>query len=725
MFDGFLLKIVSCALFLNNINNSNMGIMSFLRERAGFIIVAVIGISLVAFLVGDVVRYGGSFFRDDRNMLGEVGGEKIAYDRFNTQVDQQTAQFKQQSGQSTLNPQMAAYVQETVWNQMVAQQILTKEVDRVGLTIGEDETHAMEQGENPNPQIVQAFTDPKTGQFDRAGLGNFLQYLQTAKADDPKKLQWYAFIEQITDQKLSEKYVSLVTNGLYVNSLEAKDDYEAKNKLANFKYVTFDYASVPDNKITVTDDDYKSYYDDHKSEFNNQRELRTFDYVSINASPSKADTDAIKKQADKLAADFKTAANDSLFVQINAETKAPLIYQHKGKMEPKLDSVMFNAANGFVYGPYLSNGSYKIAKLVDSKTEPDSVKARHILIDDKTIGVEKATAKADSLKKLIEGGKSFADLANTFSIDKNSAVKGGDLGTFARGAMIPVFEDAVFSGKKGDLKIVTSQLGVHLIEIEDQKGLSKVAKVAIVDIPLKASSATQTAAYSKAQGFLGNLTKDNLSVLAKKDGYKVNTATDITGTAATIPGIEAARDIVRWAFNAEKGDLSDKVYITGDQYIIAQLTQIKPKGILPLDLVKKQIAQAVKNKVKGKLLTDKLNAALNGASSIDQVAQKSGGKVVPVQNIVFANPVLPGAQAEYKLIGTVFGSHPNKLSKSIEGAQGVYVFTLDSFTNPAPLTNATREREQLGQALIQRADSQIFDALKDKANVKDYRAKFL
>ena len=702
-----------------------MGIMSFLRNRAGIIIVAVIGLSLVAFLVGDVVRYGGSFFRDDRNMLGEVGGDKIAYDKFNNQVEQQTAQFKQQSGQSTLNPQMAAYVQETVWNQMVAQQILMKEVDRVGLTVGGDETKAMVQGENPNPQIVQAFGDPKTGQVDRTKLNNFLGNLQTAKADDPMKAQWDAFVIQMTDQKLSEKYVSLVTNGLYVNSLEAKDDYEAKNKLANFKYVSLDYASVPDNKITVTDDDYKNYYDDHKSEFNNQRELRTFNYVSINAAPSKADTDAIKKQADKLAADFKTATNDSLFVQINAETKAQLIYQHKGKMEPMVDSVMFSAPNGFVYGPYLSNGSFKIAKLVDSRTGPDSVKARHILIDDKTIGVQKALAKADSLKKLIEGGKSFADLANTFSIDKNSAVKGGDLGTFGRGAMIPVFEDAVFDGKKGDLKIVTSQFGVHLIEIEDQKGSSKVAKIAIVDVPLKASSATQTAAYSKAQGFLANLTKDDFNQEAKKDGYKVNTATDVNGTAAVIPGIENAHDIVKWAFNAENGDFSDKVYVTGNQYVIAQLTQIKPKGTLSLNMVKKQIAQAVKNKVKGKYLDDKLNAALTGASSIDQVAQKAGSKVVPVQNIVFANPVLPGAQAEYKLIGTIFGSQPNKLSKPVDGAQAVYVFTLDSFTNPPPLTSNAREKDQLTQSMLQRADSQIFDALKDKANVKDYRAKFL
>jgi peptidyl-prolyl cis-trans isomerase D len=376
-------------------------------------------------------------------------------------------------------------------------------------------------------------------------------------------------------------------------------------------------------------------------------------------------------------------------------------------------------------GLFFRNGKYKIAKLVDAHEEPDSVKARHILIDESVIGHEKALAKADSLKKLIEGGKSFADLANLYSTDKGSAVKGGDLGTFGRNVMVGPFDDAVFEGKKGDLKIVTTQFGVHLIQIEDQKGSSKVAKIGIVDLPLKASSQTETIVYSKAQTFLASLTKDNFDQQAKKDGLVKKTAADVIGTASSVLGIENAREIVRWAFGAEKGDFTDKVYIAGDQYVVAHLVQIKKKGTLPLEDVKKQIEPMVKNRVKGKLLSDKLQAALNGSASIEQVAQKAGAKVLPIQNIVFANPVIPGSSAEYTLVGTVFGSQPNKLSKPVEGTQGVYVFVVNNFTNPAPLANAVREKQQLGQALLQRADSEIFDALKDKANVKDYRAKFL
>jgi peptidyl-prolyl cis-trans isomerase D len=698
--------------------------MGYLRERMGKILAIVIGLALFAFIIGEVVKSGSSFFQDNANEIGEVNGKTIAYADFNKRLEQSTQQFKQQSGQE-ITPQINNYLQESTWSQILTQELLNKEMEKVGIVVGDAESQAMVNGNTPDPQIARQFADEKTGGFDKSKLNNFLQYLQSPKADATQVTAWNDFLAQLIVAKKQEKYMALISNGLYVNSLDAKDDYMAKNKLVNFKYSTLAYSSIPDSKIKLTDADYSEYYNEHKSEFKNAQDLRSFEYVSFNAAPSKEDSAAVKTQADKMAESFKATSNDSLFVQINSETKAPIVYVRKGQLEPKLDSVMFAAEKGFMYGPYFSNGSYKVAKLIDSRVGPDSVKARHILLNPATEGgIDKAVAKADSIRKLVAGGKSFAELARTFSID-GSAQKGGDLGTFGRGAMIPAFEDVAFNGKPGDLKVVTTQFGVHLIEIESQKGSSKVVKVAIVDKLLQASSKTQAAVYSKAQSFLGGLDKDNFDAQAKKAGLTVKNADDVTGTAAALPGLDNAREIVKWAFKADKGDFSDQVFAVGDQYVIARVSAIKPKGILSLDDVKKQIEPAVKNLVKGKELIAKYNSALNGSSTIDQVAQKAGSSVTPVQNIVFANPVIPGAAAEYKLIGTVFGSAPNKVSKPIEGQTGVYVFVVDSFVNPAQLTNAVREKQTLSQALLQRASGQVIDALKDKANVKDNRAKFL
>jgi peptidyl-prolyl cis-trans isomerase D len=695
--------------------------MSYLRERMGKILAIVIGLALFAFIVGEVARSGGSFMRDSRNEVGEISGEKVQYDEFSKRLDQNTKNFLAQSGQSP-TPQITAYLQESTWNNFISEIIVKKEVDKLGMMVGVDETKSMISGNNPNQQIVQAFGDPKTGQVDKGRLNQFLGNISAAKDTDRMKIQWNDFVYQMVQAKKTEKYLTMVHNGLYVNSLEAKDDYEAKNKLVNFKYAELNYASLPDNKVTLTDDDYSSYYNDHKAKFKNAAELRSFQYVSFNAAPSKDDTAAVKTEIDKLAGQFKTTTSDSLFVQVNAETKAPLMYQRKGQLEHKLDSVMFAAEKGTVYGPFLNNGSYKIAKLVDTRVGPDSVKASHILLNPATEGgMDKAKAKADSIRKLLAGGASMADLAKKYSSDKGSAEKGGELGTFGRGAMVPAFEDAVFDGKKGDIKVVTTQFGVHIIQITDQKGSSKVVKVAIVDKPVQPSNKTQSAAYAKAQAFMAALTKDNFTTEAQKQALTVRKADDVNGVAAALPGLDNAREIVRWAFKADKGDVTDQVFTVGNQYVVPQLTEVKPEGTLSLDAVKKQIEPEVRRLAKGKILA----AKFDGATSIDAAAQKAGTKAVPVQNIVFANPVIPGQAAEYKVVGTVFGMQPNKLSKPIIGDSGVFIVSVDSFVNPAPLTNAVRQKQTLGQTLMQRADNDIFGALKDKANVKDYRAKLL
>lgn len=132
----------------------------------------------------------------------------------------------------------------------------------------------------------------------------------------------------------------------------------------------------------------------------------------------------------------------------------------------------------------------------------------------------------------------------------------------------------------------------------------------------------------------------------------------------------------------------------------------------------------VRNQVKARMLSEKIEKALAGASSIQQVASKLGRPVQPVQNVVFANPIIPGVAQENKVVGTVFGLEPRKLSKVIEGEQGVYLVQVNGFTNPAPLTNTFSQKQQMSQTIDQRAQGQVLDVLRDKADIKDYRLKF-
>lgn len=700
-----------------------MGLMTFLRNRAGIIIVVIIGLAIVAFLLGDVIRFGTPFWASHQNEVGSIDGESISYTDFNNQVEQSINNMRQQMG-GNMSPQMTAYAVEDAWNQNLRRLLLDKELERIGLGVGKNELQDMVTGKNPSPMIAQNFGNPQTGEIDRNQLNQFLTNVAKEPANSELSRQWGTFLEAMRDSRLQQKYNNLIQNSVYVTSLEANEDYNQRNKIANFSYVLLDYASIPDKDVKLTDADYQNYYNEHKAAFKNQMETRSFDYVVFNAQPTAQDTALAKETITKLTEELAKSTNDSLFAVSNSEQKRPVSYIKKGTLSPALDSLVFNAAIGSTVGPVYANGVYESAKVLDARNSPDSVTARHILLNPATEGgVDKAMVKADSIKNLILKGSNFAALAVEFGTD-GTKDNGGELGTFARGSMIPAFENAVFDAKPGDVMVLNTQYGVHVIKVDAQKGMSKVVKAAIIDKSVSSSNETLRTAYSKASDFFGKASGQNFAEEAKKAGLTVEHADNITPMQGYLPNLETPREVIKWAFNAKKGDLTDKVYELDNQYVVAKLTSIRPKGQLSLEDVKKEIEPAVLNKAKAMKLEQKLNDALQGAKSIDQLAQKVGKTPKAEQNIVFANPVLPGVAQENKVVGTVFGLQPKQLSKPIEGNQGVYVVQVSDFVNPPALDKVDQQKQQVRQQLRQRASNQSFQALLDKADIKDNRVRF-
>lgn len=694
-----------------------MGVMTFMRTKMGYFLVGGIAVVLALFVLEPLLTQG-NMLASSRNVVGSIDGQDIKYEEFSPKVEQSIAQFKQQYG-GNMNPQMQAMAVDQAWQAEIANTVLTKEYNRLGLTVSGDELFDLLQGNNPSPLIVQYFGDPKTGQVNRAGVISSLK----AQSKDPQlKQQWDLLQIEIEKQALQQKYTSLVRNSVYVTSLEAADDYSNKNKLASFKYVDLPYSSILDADVKLTDADYQAYFDANKKRFEYPAETRGFEYVSFSFLPTAADTAAVKAQVDKLAADFKVTANDSLFAANNSDVKVPFTYITKGKLDPAVEAAVFNYPVGTYYGPTLTGDSYKLVKVVGAKTSPDSVKASHILIDPAKVGGEAVAMKlADSLKAVIQKGGSMADLAKKYSVD-GSKDTGGDLGTFARGTMVKPFEDAAFDGQTGDVKVVKSQFGIHVIKIVKQIGSAKVVKLAYIEKSLVPSQKTRDAAYKKASAFLSEVNGDNFNAVAKKSGYTVALADKVTATQGFAPGLDNPRQLIRDAYEAKKNDVLAQVYNMDNGFVVAHLTNIKPKGQLTMADVKTEIQPAVMNAVKAKMLTEKMNKAMAG--NIDQLAQKLGKTAMPVQNIVFANPILPGLAQENKVIGAVFGAQVGKLSKVIEGDKGVYVFVVDGFANPAPMGNTFKQKETIMLGVAQRALGGAFQALQDKSEIKDNRVKF-
>ena len=702
-----------------------MGLMNYLRNRAGVVIVVFIGFAIFAFLLGDVINYGTPFWARHQNQVGSINGEAIDINDFNAQVDQTTEMFRQQMGGGSLNPQMKSYAVQQVWGQYLNRELLRNEVERIGLTVGKAELNDLVQGDNPSMQIQQAFGNPQTGQFDRGQLNNFISQIGTLPPGHEAHAQWNALLQSVRDERLSAKYTNLVNNSIYVTTLEANQEYSQRNKLANFDYVLLDYESTPDSAVTLSEQDYQEYYNENKGVFINEEETRNLEYVVFDASPTGQDTARVQATIDELKAQLAESTTDSLFAAVNSETKYPYIFRKQGEFSPALDTLVFSAPVGTTVGPVLSNGRFEIAKIVDSKVGPDSVKASHILLNPATEGgLDNARAKADSIKRLIEQGDSFAALAVQFSVDEGSKINGGELGTFGRGMMVPAFENAAFDGKKGEVVIANSQFGIHIIKIEDQIGSSRVVKAAIIDKQITSGKETMNAAYNKATQFFGALDKNNFEEVATEQNVPVLKADNITAMETMLTNTEVPRELIRWAFEADKGDHSDKIYESNTHYVVARVTGIHEKGQLPLEAVKSEIEPIVRNRVKAKKLIAQVNEAANGASSLAQIGEKLGKTPVSAENIVFANPVIPGVAQENAVVGTVFGLQPKQPSKPIRGSQGVYVVEVTGFVNPEAPSDLSVQKKQLEQAQAQRTWSRVFQALQKKADIVDNRARF-
>lgn len=699
--------------------------MNYLRNRAGVVIVGFIGFAIVAFLLGDIINYGTPFWARHQNQVGSINGEAIDINAFNAQVDQTSEMFRQQMGGGNLSPQMKSWAVQQVWSQYLNRELMKGEVDHIGLSVGKTELNDLVQGDNPSMQIQQAFRNPQTGMFDRDQLNTFISQVNTLPQGHEAHGQWEALLQSIIDERLSTKYTNLVNNSIYVTSLEANDAYSQRNKLANFEYVLLDYQSVPDSAVTLTEQDYQAYYNENKGVFNNPEETRSLEYVVFDASPTAQDTARVQTTVEELKAQLAETKTDSLFAAVNSDTKYPYIFRKQGELGPALDTLVFGAPVGTTVGPVLANGRFEIAKVVESLVGPDSVKASHILLNPATEGgTDKAAAKADSIKGLIEKGESFAALAIQFSVDEGSKINGGELGTFGRGMMVPAFEEAAFDAKIGEVVVATSQFGIHIIKVEDQIGSSRFVKAAIIDKQINSGRETLEAAYRQATQFFGEIGNSDFDEAASQQGLSVLKADEVTAMETNLMGTEVPRELVRWAFDADKGDVTDKIHESENHYIVAKLTDIHKKGQLPLESVKNDIEDVVRKRVKAKQLIAQAETAANGATSLAQIGQKLSKTPVLAENIVFANPVIPGVAQENTVVGTVFGLQPKQPSKPIRGTQGVYVVEVTGFVNPEAPTDLTAQKQQLSQSLSQRIWSLAFQALQDKADVVDNRARF-
>ena len=706
-----------------------MATLQTIRTRAGLLIAIVIGISLAAFVLGDLLQSGTSIFQKNQMEVGEINGEAIQYPDFQRQVEELGEIYKQNTQQSQLDENSWVQVREQTWQNAVQKIVMSDVYKDLGIEVTSDELFDMLQGANLHPIIQQLFRDQNTGQVDRGAVVNFLKQLETSVAPE-QKAYWLYLEKQIVDERTQTKYSNMVGKGLYVTTAEAKESLTAGNKQVNFDYIALLHNSVSDSAVTVTEKDLKAYYDAHKKDFK-QEKIREIEYITFTVKPSAADYKDAEKWITDIKTDFTNATNNVQFVNSNSDVSFDGTWYKKESLPATVGTWIFDEAAqvGATFGPYFENDTYTLAKLDSMAMMPDSVQARHILLKPNSQEeVVKLQLLADSLKTVIENGGNFAMLAMQYSTDQGSAINGGDLGWFGRGQMVKPFEEAAFKNAKNEVTIVPSQFGIHIVQTTDRGKLTQQARLAFLVRNVQPSTRTYQDTYAQASKFASTNTdakKFNAAVVAEKLNKRV---ASVRENDRDIVGLENARILIRAAYEAETNDIlatsqGSPIFELGNNFVIGILTKATEEGESTFEEAKTRVELAVTKEKKAEYLVKKAANAIEGKTDLSAVASQLNTEVRSASSINFNSTSIPGLGAEPMVVGTVASLEANKISKPVAGNNGVFVVMVTS-VNQGPEQGVEMEQTRLAQSAGYRASSQALEAQRKKADIVDKRAKF-
>ena len=706
-----------------------MATLQTIRTKAGLLVAIVIGFSLAAFVLGDLISGGTSVFQRNQMEVGVIDGESIQYPEFQKQVEELGEVFKQNYQTTQLDDNAWSQVREQAWQTNIRDIVMGATYEELGIEISADELFDMLQGANPHQIVQQIFSNPETGQFDRASVVRFLKSLETSVRPEDR-VQWLNIEQQIVDERTQSKYTSMVAKGMYVTSEEAQTSANAGNKTVNFDYINLAHSTITDDQVTVTDKDLKAYYNANQDEYKLEQSRR-IEYITYTVSPSDADYKDAEEWINEIKADFEKAEDNIQFVSSNSDVSFKNVWNTKENLPENIGTWVYDekAEVNAVFGSYANGDAFTLAKLHKSEMMPDSVEARHILL---TVATQAellaAQTLADSLKTMIEGGADFAKLARENSTDQGSAINGGDLGWFQRNQMVKPFEEAAFSNTTDSVTIVGTQFGIHLIQTTKRGKLTPQVQVAYLTRNVISSSKTYQDIYAKASKFAGeNRTQEQFDAAVAEEKLTKRVA-NVGENERQIVGLENARPMIRAAYDAEAGDVlqttqESPIFELGDNFVVAVLVQAIEEGVAPFEDVRARVELAVTKEKKAEFLVAKVNTALSGKSDLAAVAAELNAEVQNASNINFNSFSIPGIGLEPAVIGTVSTSGVDKMSTPIAGNNGVFVVVVTS-ENEGAGANVAAEQNRLAQTTGYRVTSQAFNAHRNSVEIEDNRANF-
>lgn len=671
--------------------------LNTLRTKFGIVLSIVIGLALFAFIISLKSEMG---FTGNDPVVGEVDGSDISY----TEYFDEYKRVESSSGGAGADEQQADMLANAAWQSIISKYILIPGFEDISLVISNAERLSMISGEQATQTLYNAFADPRTGQYNVMAVN---QFLAEVNSNPQAQQMWTSLIEQAKMERLAQKYIDIVRNGAFVNSLEVNSGIVAANNVFEGRWASKSYSSVSDSLFTVSSTEVNNYYDLHKESYK-QNPSRSISYVVFEVEPTADDLIALEDKAIGVGNEFEVADNIRAFARANRGVVSESYISQTQLSNEEVEAL----ASGNQYGPILKNNLWTISRTLDSKMAPDSIGIRHIVLQSNS---EKL---ADSLMTVLNKGGNFAQLAAQYSMYEQTAANGGDVGIMPFSAFTGEFVAPLSSAKKGDLVKIVSGDAIQLIQVYRADKRTKHLQIATITYPIEASPATIRTINGAANVFMAE---------AKEGVEAFNIAADsaaLTPRVATISqgersfrGLDDSRQVARWAFGAEEGDLSE-VFTVGKNYVVAILTGINNNTYTPVENVKFQINSAIMRDKKFEYISKTITG-----NTIEEQAKSLDSEIGTFADVNYSAFYIDGMGVEPRVIGAISASEKGTVSTPIKGGNSLYVFVVDEVViNEKQTFDAEKIR---AQAMVENIFQQAsLGAVQEMANVKDLRGQF-
>lgn len=702
-----------------------MSIIQQLRDKSAVLLTGLIALSLIGFLVQDAfIGRSSGLFAGETSSVGSINGTKIDRMQFNDRV-RQIEESNRQQGMAS-NEVMTQNIIESIWNGYIQEELINEQTSKLGLAFTPKEMSELLFSEDAPAEFKQLFTNPNTGAFDVQAAKNWFNNVKKSKKQEEVKMVNDQLIEPLITRSLAEKYTSLLSMGAYVPKWMIEKMNADNSSVASLNYVVVPYTTISDSYIKVTDDEINKYISNHKEEFK-QEKTRSIAFVSFDANPSAEDSAAVFNKLAQMKEEFKNSPDARAFVTRNG-TGIPYFdgFALKNRLAMDAKDTLVSMPVGSVVGPYLDGGAYVIAKKLETRSVPDSVKVRHILVqvqDPRSGAITRpdsvAKKTADSLFAAIQAGANFGALAAQFSDDQGSKANGGEYNfstvdlNLAKG-----FYDFIFYKPTGSKGVIKTEFGYHVMEVLNQKNFDEGYKVAYLSKRIESSEMTDNNASTAATQFAGN-SRDLKSFDAnvQKNNLNKRLADNIREMDYSV-GDLANRQFVKWIYSSKVGTVSEP-FDFKNKYVVAVVTGVYDEGVQSAKTARVMVEPILRNQKKAEQIKKKIGTA----NSLQAIANATGSSVGLVDTLRFGDAFIPNVGPEPKVIGASFNkANQGKVSAPIAGNSGVFTVQVNSVGAVSNLgIDPEGQRKAMVQQLRQYASYGAFESLKKAATIKDTR----